>query len=78
MHALYQPARHTLWLWRKITLAVLPTTHDALALMLHLTLKNASDIIPRCKKAFDVRELVMIEAPQGTVGHAELQVGTSR
>ena len=76
MHALYQP--HTLWLWRKFTLASLPITHDALTLMAHLTLKNASDIIPRCKKAFEVKELVRVEAPQGTVGHAEFQIGTSR
>jgi uncharacterized glyoxalase superfamily protein PhnB len=46
--------------------------------MAHLTLKNASDIIPRCKKAFDFKELVRVEARQGTVGHAELQVRTSR
>ena len=55
-----------------------PLPHDALILMAHLTLKNASDIIPRCKKAFEVTELVRVEPPQGTVGHAELQNGTSR
>jgi hypothetical protein len=31
--------------------------------MAHLILKNASDIIPRCKKAFEVKELVRLEAP---------------
>jgi hypothetical protein len=46
--------------------------------MAHVTLKNASDVIPRCKKAFEVKELVRVEAPQDTVGHAEFQIGTSR
>jgi hypothetical protein len=46
--------------------------------MAHLTLKNASDMIPGCRKAFEVKELVRVEAPQGAVGHLELQIGTSR
>jgi len=46
--------------------------------MAHVILKNASDVIPRCKKAFEVKEQVRVEAPQGTVGHAEFQIGTSR
>ena len=40
-------------------------------LMAYLTLKNASDVIPRCTKPFEVKELVGVEVPQGTVGHAE-------
>jgi hypothetical protein len=71
MYACPVPASHTLWLWRKFTLAVLPIIFDALMLMAYLTLKNASDIIPRCTKPFEVKELVGVEVPQGTVGHDE-------
>jgi hypothetical protein len=46
--------------------------------MAHVILKNASDVIPRCKKAFEVKEQIRVEASQGTVGHAEFQIGTSR
>jgi hypothetical protein len=57
-------------------LPVLPITPDAL--MTHLTLENASGIIQRCKRAFEFKKLVWVETPQGTMGHAELQIGTSR
>jgi hypothetical protein len=57
-------------------LLVLPITPDAL--LTHLTLKNASGILQRCKKVFELKELVWVETPQGTMGHAGLQIGTSR
>ena len=63
---------------RRLTSPPYLVTHDALTLMAHVILENASDVIPRCKKAFEIKEQVRVEAPQGTVGHAEFQIGTSR
>jgi len=77
MHALYQPDTHHGYGAKSRSPPYL-VTHDALTLMAHVILKNASDVIPRCKKAFEVKEQVRVEASQGTVGHAEFQIGTSR
>jgi len=39
--------------------------------------KNTGGVIQYYKKAFGAKELLRIEAPRGTVGHAELRTGTS-
>jgi PhnB protein len=44
----------------------------------YLCIKGASDAIAFYKKAFGAEELVRMPMPDGTVGHAELQIGDSR
>src|ERR1041385_7233202 len=44
----------------------------------YLTISGASDAIEFYKKAFGAKELVRMPAPEGKIGHAELQIGDSR
>ena len=44
----------------------------------YLSIKGASDAIAFYKKAFGAEELVRMPMPDGTVAHAELQIGDSR
>jgi PhnB protein len=43
-----------------------------------LTCKNAAQAIEFYKKAFGATELMRMEGPGGSIGHAELQIGDSR
>ena len=58
--------------------AVSPIPSGAQTLTAYLIVKNAGDAIQFYKKAFGAKELFRIEAPPGTIGHAELQIGKSR
>ncbi len=44
----------------------------------YLSVKNAAKAIEFYKKAFGAKELGRIMMPDGTVGHAELEIGNSR
>jgi PhnB protein len=44
----------------------------------YLSIKGASDAIAFYKKAFGAEELVRMPMPDGSVAHAELQIGDSR
>ncbi|MBA3705365.1 MAG: VOC family protein [Bacteroidetes bacterium] len=44
----------------------------------YLTIKNADQAIEFYKRAFDAKEIGRLTAPDGSVGHAELQIGDSR
>ncbi len=44
----------------------------------YLTVENASDAIEFYKRAFGAEETVRMGAPDGRIGHAELQIGDSR
>jgi len=44
----------------------------------YLCIRGASDAIDFYKKAFDAEELIRIPSPDGTIGHAEIQIGDSR
>jgi PhnB protein len=43
----------------------------------YLTLDDASEAIEFYKKAFGAKERVRMEAPDGKIGHAELEIGDS-
>ena len=44
----------------------------------HLVLDDCAGAIEFYKKAFGARELMRMPGPEGTIAHAEIQVGTSR
>jgi len=44
----------------------------------YLCIKGASEAIEFYKSAFDATELMRIPSPDGSIGHAEIQVGDSR
>jgi PhnB protein len=44
----------------------------------YLAVDNASEAIEFYKRAFGAKELVRMGAPDGSIGHAELQIGDSR
>lgn len=44
----------------------------------YLVIKNAAKAIDYYKKVFGATEVVRMDGPNGTVGHAELQIGDSR
>jgi PhnB protein len=44
----------------------------------YLSVKNAEKAIEFYKKAFGAKEVGRITMPDGTVGHAELEIGTSK
>jgi PhnB protein len=44
----------------------------------YLTIKGAKPAIDFYKRAFGAKELYSLETPDGRIGHAELQIGTSR
>ena len=43
-----------------------------------LVVEGASKLIDFMKKAFDAKEVVRMDMPDGTVGHVELMIGDSR
>jgi PhnB protein len=45
--------------------------------MPYLAVDNATDAIEYYKKAFGAKERTRMEAPDGSVGHAELEIGNS-
>ena len=44
----------------------------------YLYIKGASEAIEFYKSAFDATELMRIPSPDGSIGHAEIQIGDSR
>ena len=44
----------------------------------YLCIKGASEAIEFYKSAFDATELLRIPSPDGSIGHAEIQIGDSR
>jgi len=44
----------------------------------YLCINEASNATDFYKKAFDAEELIRIPSPDGTIGHAEIQIGDSR
>jgi PhnB protein len=44
----------------------------------YLVVPGAEKLIEFMKQAFDAKELFRMPAPDGTVGHAEIQIGDSR
>ncbi len=44
----------------------------------YLSVDGAADAIEFYKRAFDAKEVMRMQGPSGTIGHAELQIGTSR
>lgn len=44
----------------------------------YISVNNAKEAIEFYKKAFDAREIGRITMPDGTIAHAELQIGDSR
>jgi PhnB protein len=44
----------------------------------YLTVENAAEAIEFYKRAFGAKESVRMTAPDGSIGHAELQIGDSR
>ncbi len=44
----------------------------------YLTVENAADAIEFYKRAFGAEETVRMGAPDGSIGHAELQIGDSK
>jgi PhnB protein len=43
----------------------------------YLTVQGASKLIDFLKQAFDAKEIERMPGPDGTVGHAQLQIGDS-
>ena len=44
----------------------------------YLCIKGAADAIEFYRAAFDATELIRIPSPDGSIGHAEMQIGDSR
>ena len=44
----------------------------------YLSVKGAADAIIFYKKAFGAKEIMRVPGPNGTIGHAEVQIGDSR
>lgn len=44
----------------------------------YLICKGAGDAIEFYRKAFNAEELMRVDGPEGTIGHAEMQLGNSR
>ena len=44
----------------------------------HMVIKNAAEAIEFYKKAFGAEEIMRMDAPGGTIGHAEIQIGDSK
>jgi len=44
----------------------------------YLSVKGAADAIIFYKKAFGAKEIMRLPGPNGTIGHAEVQIGDSR
>jgi PhnB protein len=62
---------------RGIEMAVKPIPEGYHTLTSYLTVDNASDAINFYKRAFGAKERVRMDAPDGKVGHAELEIGDS-
>jgi PhnB protein len=44
----------------------------------YLTVDDASEAIEFYKRAFGAKEIMRMKAPDGTIGHAEIEIGDSR
>jgi PhnB protein len=58
-------------------MAVKPIPEGYHTLTPYLTVENASEAIHFYKRAFGAKERVRMDAPDGKVGHAELEIGDS-
>ena len=58
-------------------MAVKPVPEGYHTLSAYLAVEDADQAIEYYKKAFGAKERVRMEAPGGTVGHAELEIGDS-
>ena len=58
-------------------MAVKPIPEGYHTLTAYLAVDNASEAIEFYKQAFDAKETVRMDAPDGQVGHAELAIGDS-
>jgi PhnB protein len=58
-------------------MAVKPIPEGYHTLSAYLAVDNASEAIDFYKRAFGAKERVRMDAPGGTVGHAELEIGDS-
>jgi len=47
------------------------------SVMPYLTVRNAARAIDFYTRAFGAKEMIRMEGPQGTIGHAELRIGDS-
>jgi PhnB protein len=59
-------------------MAVKPVPEGYHTVTPYLTVENAADAIEFYKRAFGATEKVRMNAPDGSVGHAEIQIGDSR
>jgi PhnB protein len=59
-------------------MAVKPIPEGYHTLTTYLTVDNATEAIEFYKQAFSAKETVRMEAPGGTIGHAELEIGDSK
>src|SRR5918999_1143921 len=59
-------------------MAVIPIPEGYSTVTPYLIVKGAADAIEFYKHAFGATELMRFPAPNGTVAHAELQIGNSR
>lgn len=51
--------------------------HDKGTVTPYVAVKGAADFIDFLKRAFDAKEFGRVENPDGTTGHAEVQIGNS-
>jgi PhnB protein len=59
-------------------MAVKPIPEGYHSVTPYLIIKGAAKALEFYKKAFGARELMRVPGPQGTIGHAEIQIGDSR
>jgi PhnB protein len=59
-------------------MAVKPVPEGYHTVTPYLTVENAADAIEFYKRAFGATEKVRMNAPDGSVGHAEIQIGDAR
>ena len=57
---------------------VKPIPEGAQAVTPYICVSGASDAIDFYKQAFGAREIMRVEGPNNTVGHAEIEIGGSR
>ena len=58
-------------------MAVKPIPEGYHTLTLHLAVENASDAIDWYTRAFGANERMRVPGPNGTIGHAEIEIGDS-
>jgi PhnB protein len=68
----------TLWIWSSPIMAVQPIPGGYGTLTPYLYIRGAGRAIEFYKSAFGATELFRLAGPDGRIGHAEMQIGTSR